>query len=142
MPEAPEIALLRKFRTELQSVHLQIEVLVATRNSLMSVVAGLEDALRLKGIDFATRQPSAQQQSLLDGTPVILSVIALLKIAAAPLGAKEIHNLLRHRGIVLNYSTLYKALNRESAKATPAFRRRHGKYELAESANNDTATER
>jgi hypothetical protein len=141
VPEAPEIALLRKFRTELQSATLQIEVLTATRNSLMSVVAGLEETLRLKGVDFATRQTSAEQQSLLT-TPVISSVIALLKSAHSSMGAKEIHRSLNYRGIVLNYSTLYKALNREAAKRNSVIRRRHGKYELSESTNNDTGTDR
>lgn len=133
--------MLKKFRTELQITLLQIEVLTATRNGLMSVVAGLEDTLRLKGVDFGARQTSPQQQSLLE-TPVIQSVVALLKSAQSPMGAKEVHRALQHRGIVLNYSTLYKALNREAAKRNAAIRRRHGKYELAGSANNDTGTER
>jgi hypothetical protein len=137
VPEAPEIALLRRFRTELQATILQIEVLTANRNALMSVVVGLEDTLRLKGVDFAARQPREEQQSLLN-PPVISSVIAVLK-NGAPMGAKEIHRALHHRGIVVNYSTLYKMLNRASAQRAPVIRRRQGKYELT---NNDTGTDR
>lgn len=105
----------------------------------MSVVAGLEETLRLKGIEFGTRQADIQR-SLLDSPPIIASAAAVLRSEKTPMGAKEIHVALRSRGFVLNYSTLYKALLRESAKQASTIRRRAGKYEL--SANNDTGTDR
>jgi hypothetical protein len=107
----------------------------------MSVVTGLEETLRLKGIEFGTPRPDTQR-SLLDSTPLITSAIAVLRSEKAPMGARAIHVALRHRGFVVNYSTLYKALQRESAKRSSALHRRGAKYELSESANNDTGTER
>ena len=107
----------------------------------MYVVAGLEETLRLKGIEFGVRQ-SDTQRSLLDSPPVITAVIGVMRSAKTSMGAREIHLALRTRGLVVNYSTLYKALNREAVKRNSVIRRRHGKYELAESANNDIGTER
>lgn len=107
----------------------------------MSVVAGLEETLRLKGIEFGTRQTDTQR-SLLDSPPIIASVIAVLRSGKAPMGAKEIHVALHNMGFVINYSTLYKTLQRESSKRTSAIRRRAGKFELSESANNVTESER
>lgn len=107
----------------------------------MSVVVGLEDTLRLKGIEFTARQPREEQQSLLS-PPAMTSVVAVLKSIKTPMGAREIHRALHHRGIVINYSTLYKMLIRASKQRAPVIRRRHGKYELSESATNDTGTDR
>jgi hypothetical protein len=120
---------------------LQIEVLTATRNSLMLVVAGLEDAIRLKGIDLNARQLDSQR-SLLDSPPVITAVIGIMRTEKTPMGAREIHLALRSRGLIINYSTLYKALNRETVKKGSLIRRRHGRYELAELASTAAGTER
>jgi len=107
----------------------------------MSVVAGLEDTLRMKGIEFDTRHRD-RQRNLLDSAPIIASAVALMRDQKVPMGATEILTGLRHRGFVVNYSTLYKALHREAAKRRSAIRRRGGKYELSESANNVTESER
>lgn len=120
---------------------LQLEVLTATRNALLSVVAGLEDTLRLKGIEVNVRQDA--QRSLIEPPPVIVAVVGVLRNEKAPMSPRAIHLALRHRGVVVNYSTLYKALLRESIKPKSPLVRQGGKYQLSrEPANNDTGTER
>lgn len=140
VPEAPEIELLRRFRRELDATLLQIEVLTATRDALLSVVIGLEDTLELKGIKL--RPNKAKQQSLLTSPPLVASAVAVLRNEKVPMGVREIHVAMRHRGFVVNYSTLYKALQRESEREPAAIIRRRGKYELSDSASAAAATER
>ena len=115
-----EIALLHKYRAEYENLDTEIRHLTQRRAAAFATMQGLEQVLRLNGVDpsAAGGGGEAQTEESDPGTATALDkALSVLREARQLMTARQVQEAIMERGGHANYSTLYKALLRESTKA-------------------------